>query len=210
MGIHKKSAALLLCLILLCPACAKKTEPEPPKVVSHYYPKCYEPLAYLEHRSTRAGSGIALGAAQGGIITGISAVIIGAITGTLKSINVLAGAAAGVAAGAGVAAVREASGDNKEDTSRMATYLAQIDGDIANIHDVTGAAATYSLQCYRKAFTSLKEEIEKGQLGRAEAEKHFTEIVAGTEEAAKVLDQPTDTLAMQKEFDSALERSQAR
>ena len=77
MRAHKKTAMLLACLVLLCPACAKKADSTPPQVVSHYYPKCYEPLAYLEQRGKRAGTGIALGAAQGGVITGISAVIIG-------------------------------------------------------------------------------------------------------------------------------------
>lgn len=191
-----KSIVYALCCVMLACGCAKKSQPDPVKV--EYYPACHEPLAYLEQRS-HVGSSVASGAMQGGVISGIAAGIIGAIAGGIRPAGILTSIGVGAAIGGVAGGVGGGSAQQKEDNAHLAAYLEQIDGDITGL-DIVSAAATVSMQCYDREFRLLLDEVKAHSLTQSAAEARFEEIVAGREEAAKLLSKPADTETLQEEF----------
>lgn len=198
----RTSIICLLALCLLAGGCAKKTDTEPVK--AEYYPACHEPLAYLHQRSGGTGKAVAKGAIQGGVISGIAGAIIGAIAGGIRPAGILTSVGVGSALGGTVSGLSTKSVQTKEDSRHMAAYLEQIDGDIDGL-DIVGAAATVSMQCYGKEFKLLLQGMQNRQITREASQKRFAEILAGREEAARLLNKPSDAASYEKEFNSALQ-----
>lgn len=190
---------LMLCLF--AGGCAKKTDTGP--VRAEYYPACHEPLAYLHQRSGGTGQAVAKGAIQSGVISGIAGAIIGAIAGGIRPAGILTGVGVGAALGGTVSGLSAKSAQTKEDNRHMAAYLEQIDGDIDGL-DIVSAAATVSMQCYGKEFNLLLQGMQNRQITREASEKRFAEIMAGREEAARLLNKPADAASYEKQFNQAL------
>lgn len=182
--------------VLVLGGCAKKSEGPP--VSSDYYPKCYEPLDYLRHRGG-LGRSIAGGAVQGGFISGLSAIIIGALFGRIDPGRVGVSLGAGAVLGGTAGGLSHAS-NNKEDTRQMAAYLEEIDGDISDINNVEKAAATLASQCYGKEFKKLAASVKEGTITKSAAEERFSEIISGMTEADKYLPKNTSLEEMTREF----------
>lgn len=199
------TAAILICALLLC-ACAK-TATNTTTVKADWYPRCHEPLAYLQARSGSGGMGQAAtaGAIQGGVISGIAGAIIGAIAGApFRAGTVLGSVGAGAAIGGIAGAASHAGGNTREDNRRMAEYLEQIDGNIEGM-DIVKAAATVSSQCYNREFSSLLENLKS--MPRAEAQKRFEEILAGHTEAMQLLNEPANNFLLESQYQQAAQKA---
>lgn len=182
--------------------CAQQKQ-APGPVRADYYPACHEPLAYLEERNQGAtATAVAGGAIQGGVITGIAAAIVGAIAGGIRPAGILTSIGVGAAVGGATGAISQHGNNAREDNKRLAAYLEQIDGDIEGL-DIVGAAATVSMQCYGREFRTLIADLKSKKITRDAAQKRFAEILAGREEAAKLLNKPSDAAAYEKEFNAA-------
>lgn len=146
-----------------------------------YCPECYQPIQDLRNaekqfNTTVAGSVVAgalLGAVVGGIATG-------------KPQGALAGAAAGALVG-GVAGYALAKQQKiKDDNQRLASYMADLDGDISGLDRVAAAART-ARKCYDKQFEQNLAAFKEGRMSRAELDDRYTEIKNGTLEANQIL-----------------------
>lgn len=187
-------------LLIIAAGCAQKSTD---KVVANYYPQCHEPLAYLNSRhGGGTGSAVARGAIQGGVISGIAAAIYGAIAGGLRPAGILGSVAAGAAVGGLVSGVNNSQNYSKEDEKHLAMYLDQVDGDITGM-DLLTAAATVSMQCYNKEFRQLLANMKNRDISPIAAQNRFKEIVAGRDEAAKLLKINPDNETLRNEFSQA-------
>lgn len=162
----------------LC-GCASKYGKQQTTVV--YYPQCYDPIQKLrdDESSTtnQTVGGAALGALFGGVI---GALTTGKVQGAL--VGAAAGGVAGGVAGNMVAKKRQIADQN----ARMASYLSDLDGDIAGL-DIVSASARTSLQCYDKQFTALIKAYKEKRITRDQLRNMYDEIRSGTREAASLL-----------------------
>lgn len=195
----KKYLPIALCVALLyCSGCAKKPVQED-IVTANYYPACHEPLAYLKQRHEGTGSNVAKGAIQGGVISGIASAIVGAIAGNMRPAAILTSVGVGAVIGGGASAMTQAPGQ-REDNKKMAEYLEQIDGDISGM-DIVQAAATVSMQCYGREYKKLLDDLQ--EMPDDAAKQRLAEILAGREEAAKLLHQQADNATYEQDFQKA-------
>lgn len=163
----------------LCGGCASKYGEQ--KTQASYYPACYQPIQDLrgsENTVTRNTAGGALLGAFGGAMIGLLT--------TGKWQGAVVGAATGGVAGTMLGNMYGRKQQEKDDNTRLNSYLQDLDGDISNL-DVAGAAARTSLQCYDRQFQALLTDIRARQITREAAEKRFAEICSGREEAIAIL-----------------------
>ncbi|MDR1776944.1 MAG: hypothetical protein LBR31_03845 [Desulfovibrio sp.] len=159
--------------------CASKYGAQTTKV--ERYPQCYAPIKKLREEENsvpkHAAGGAAVGALLGAIIGGLT-------TGKLEG-AVAGGVTGGLSGGAlGYASAKQ--NQTKEQNARMASYLRDLDGDIADI-DAVNASARHSLQCYDREFKLLLADYKSGRITKFELEKSYQEIKSGMNEAEHLL-----------------------
>ena len=186
-----KGLSLMMCMVMLlgaslagCSKNATRTHFE-----SNYYRSCQEPLNYLANRGGMTRS-VATGATLGGFLSGLTAVLVGAIGGRINPAGVVTSMGVGAVVGGVGGGISH--GANKEDNRMMNAYLEQIDGDISDIDTVEKAGGTVALQCYKKAFSNLLADMKSGDMPVAEGRERFSEILTGVTEADKYINTPDE------------------
>ncbi|MDR3363302.1 MAG: hypothetical protein LBO64_10775 [Desulfovibrio sp.] len=177
----KKPVLLLCCLALIggSTGCASKYGAQTTKV--ERYPQCYAPIKQLRDDETRVAK-TTVGSAVGGALLG--ALIGGLSTGKVEG-AVTGAAVGGIAGGAmGYAAAKQK--EIKDQNARMASYLKDLDGDIADL-DAVKASAGICIQCYDKEFKALLASYKNGQITKIELDASYQEIKSGIEEARRIL-----------------------
>lgn len=196
----RKSLCLLVSAVLavsLSSGCASKYGTRKTEV--NYYPACYDPIQKLraeEKNVTDSTVGGSAAGALGGALLGI--LVTGKAEGAL--IGAVAGAAGGAVVGNQLAKNRQIASQNQ----RMAAYLNDLDGSIANLNIVSASART-SLQCYDRQFKLLVTAIRRKRVTHDEARRMFAEIRSGTEEASALLGElESEALDMERQYREAL------
>lgn len=202
----RRSLCLLVSAALavsLSSGCASKYGTQKTEV--HYYPACYDPIQKLRKEeksvtdSTVGGSAVG---ALGGALLGV--LVTGKAEGAL--IGAVAGAAGGAVVGNQLAKNRQIASQNQ----RMAAYLNDLDGSIANLN-IVSASARSSLQCYDRQFKLLVTAIRKKRVTHAEAQRMFAEIRSGTEEASALLGElESEARDMERQYREALASEEQR
>jgi len=172
---------LLIMLASLGTGCASSKSYGEQITTVNYYPECYAPLqalrdANLEFNKTvvvSTGVGIAAGALIGLLVS-------------RKAEGALIGAAAGGLAGAGVGYAKAKQDRIADDNKRMASYLADLEGDISGIDRVTAAART-ARDCYNRQFNQAIAGYKDGRMPREELTGRYEEIKNGITEADTIL-----------------------
>lgn len=147
----------------------------------HYYAQCYDPIKKLRESENSGTQGATTGAfvgALGGALLGF------ALTG--KAGGAAAGAVSGGLIGGAVGYQLAQSRQIADDNRRMAAYLQDLDGNISHL-DIASASARTALQCYDRQFKMLILAIRHRRVSYGEAQQMFSEIQAGTKEAAAIL-----------------------
>ena len=167
-----------------------------------FYPGCYQPIAQLRQSEHSVLKGTAGGAALG--------VLAGALLGALSSDRgdrgksaVIGGVVGGVSGGmmGNVYAQKQQIADENR---RMASYLEDLEGDISGL-DIVSASARTSLQCYDHQFQNLVGNIRARRVSRGQAERMFSEIRSGREEAIAILGQAeTQGRELDRQYQAAL------
>ncbi len=197
-GGRTRLCALALLAAFLLTGCASKYGEQTTKV--NHYPDCYQPIADLrssEHLMNKSvGTGIALGALLGGVIGYLAT---GKASGAVAGAGV--GAVAGGAAGYGVGKSRQAELDR-----RMDGYMARMDADIATVDKATGAARA-ARGCYERQFRVASAEYRAGNLSKAQFRSRTDEILAGMEEASRIIGEISmDADKVSQEYQAAIDR----
>jgi hypothetical protein len=145
------------------------------------YPQCYAPIQELRDADSDFNKTMA-------IATGIG-VLGGAMIGLMTTGKVqgaLIGAAAGGVAGAGVGYVKAKQERIADDNQRMASYLADLEGDISGLDRATAAART-ARDCYNRQFKQAVADYKAGLMPRRELAGRYEEIKNGCTEADAIL-----------------------
>ena len=179
--LQKSTILLLLCVLPLGGlwGCASKYGEQ--TTVVNYYPQCYAPIKQLRDEENRVAKSTAGGAVGGALI--------GALIGGLATGKVQGAVVGGVAGGVTGGAIGYAAGKQKQirdQNARMASYLQDLDGDIAGL-DAVSASARYSIQCYDKEFNQVISAYRAGRISRLELDKSYTEIRNGIAEAERLV-----------------------
>ncbi|MDR0816349.1 MAG: hypothetical protein LBN28_03010 [Desulfovibrio sp.] len=191
MEMAKKS---FLCLLMMTfpltglVGCASKYGTQTTKV--ERYPQCYAPIQQLRDDENRVAKDTAAGAAGGALL---GALIGGLATGKVE--GAVAGGMAGGLAGGSLAYATSKQNQIKDQNARMASYMKDLDGDIAGL-DAATASARASTQCYDKEFKMLVARYKSGNITRIELDKGYQEIKNGLSEADRILG-----VTLQKAYD---------
>jgi len=178
-GWRRQAVILLVLMTFLFGGCASKYGKQITNV--KYYPQCYQPIQDLRNAEKQFNTTVA-----GSVVAGA---LLGAVVGAIAT-----GKAEGAAIGAGVGAL--AGGMTgyalakqrqiKDDNTRMASYLQDLDGDISGL-DRVSAAAKASRNCYDDQFRKAVEMFKAKQITRAEFTERYQEIQSGSQEAGRIL-----------------------
>jgi len=180
---------------LLLTGCAGKLDLLPGKTTPvEFYPECYAPIQALrdaekqlrDARRKIAGA-VTGGAITGGLLAGGIAALRGGSGGTI------AAAAAGgaiVGGGAGYALAR-----NARDTVRTSSFTL----------DQAISAARAAQQCYSQRFDSAVADYKAQRISKELFERRSAEIIAGMEEAGRLLQNNTaEGRRIQEQYEKAL------
>lgn len=196
----KFSPHFCVCLaaLFLLSGCAAQYAPQTTTV--NYYPDCYQPITKLRQSSKDYNKSVVSGAVAGGLI--------GAVVGLLAT-GKMEGAAVGAGVGAGVGAVTGYGNAEQERNKELASFLAELDGDISGLDNVN-AAGRLTLQCYDKSFKSALKDFKAKRMNRAELDARYAEIKAGSAEALTLMNKQAD-VAREKEnsYQAALAEEKA-
>lgn len=171
-----------------------------------FYPGCYQPIAQLRESEHSVLKGTAGGAALG--------VLAGALLGALaadrgdRGKSALIGGVVGGVSGGMMGNIHAQKQRIADENMRMASYLEDLEGDISGL-DFVSASARTSLQCYDHQFQSLVEAIRARQVSRDHAERMFSEIRTGREEAIAILGQAeTQGRELDRQYQAALDEEE--
>ncbi len=181
---------LLVCTVLLS-GCASKYGTQTTQV--HHYPMCYQPVAELREEENITANATASGAVGGAIF---GAILGGLITG--KASGALVGAAAGGAAGAVGGNIYGKSQQAKRDAAFYQKYSSQLTAETASMDRAT-AAAKIAAKCYEREFQTAIKQTKSGIITKPQLSARYTEIRAGLEETARIL-QRTYTNTAEKDL----------
>ncbi len=159
-----------------------------------HYPACYQPVAELRNDENLTGNATATGAVGGAIV---GAILGGLLTG--KASGALVGAAAGGAAGAVGGNIYGKNQQAKRDAQFYAKYASQLNSETASMNRAT-AAAKIASQCYEREFTAAISQAKAGTITKQQLSARYTEIRAGLEETARIL-QTTYTNSAEKDLE---------
>jgi len=187
----------VIILSLILGGCASKYGTQTTK--AYYYQECYQPIQQLRDAEKKLNRTV-VGSAVAGALLGA---VIGAVT-TGKIAGALAGAAGGALAGGALGYAAAKQNSIADDNKRMASYMADLDGDISGLNSVT-AAASVARQCYDKQFTAAVEEFKQGRMSKEELDARFAEIKSGSQEASAILGTViTGVSEKEKQYQSAI------
>lgn len=175
-----------LATVIFLSGCAAQYAPQ--TTVVNYYPDCYQPLNTLRQSAKNYNKSVVGGAVAGGLIGAVFGLL---ITGKAE------GAAAGAAAGATAGAVAGYSNAESEQNKQLASFLAELDGDISGLDNVN-AAGRVALQCYDKSFKRAITDFKAKRMNRSELDARYAEIKAGSAEALTLMNKQADA-AREKE-----------
>ncbi len=170
--------------------CASKYGAQTTQV--NHYPACYQPVAELRNDEGLVATSTATGAVGGAIV---GAILGGLLTG--KASGALVGAAAGGAAGAVGGNIYGKNQEAKRDADFYAKYSGQLNAETASMNRAT-AAAKIASQCYDREFKAAITQAKAGTITKQQLSARYTEIRAGLEETARIL-QTTYTSTAQKD-----------
>ena len=172
---------LLICIFPLAgmTGCASKYGQQTTHV--DRYPQCYAPIQKLREEENSVAKTAAGGAVAGALI---GALIGGLATGKIE--GAVAGGVVGGVTGGAIGYSQSKQRQMRDQNVRMASYLRDLDGDIAGI-DTVNASARYSLQCYDKEFKLLIAEYKSGRISKIELDNAYQEIKSGMGEAEHLL-----------------------
>jgi hypothetical protein len=166
---------------LLVSGCADRRYGEQITTVN-YYPSCYAPISELRQADTDYNQTIGVSA----VVGAVSGALIGLVS-TGRPQGAVVGALAGAAVGTGVGYAKAKQDRIADDNRRMASYLADINGDISGLDRAT-AAARIARECYDREFASAIAAYKSGRISRDELSRRYEEIRNGCEEVALILD----------------------
>ncbi|TCO83698.1 outer membrane protein with glycine zipper [Plasticicumulans lactativorans] len=147
-------------------------------VVANYYPRCYEPVAYLRQSEERLQQSVVAGAATGALAGGL----LGALTGGDNAgRNALIGAAVGAVAGGVSGYYMEKQKQVAEDSARFAAYGDDINQATGEF-DRTIASAKQAQSCYQKEYQTLLQAKRGKRMSDSEGRARLAEIVTGLNE----------------------------
>lgn len=196
---YSRSAVCGLLAALLLSGCATSQYGEQITKVN-YYPQCYAPINDLRTADKDFNKTVVASSAVG--------VISGALIGLLvtgKAEGAAVGALAGGVAGAGIGYAKAKQDRIADDNRRMASYLVDINGDIAGIDRAT-AAARVARDCYDKEFQRAIAEYKAGRVSREGLSSRYTEIKDGCTEAAAILGSTiAATTDKERDYQSAIQ-----
>ena len=174
-------AILMLCLASVgLSGCASTYGKQTTKV--ELYPDCYEPIKTLRKEENRPVNSAVTGAAAAGFFTLATCAIINRDV----SASCVGQAAVSAAAGATAGYFLGVQQKSRDENSRMAYYLQDIEGDISGLNIAT-ASARMSIQCYQKKFDASLAQYKKKSISREQLEASYKEIKSGLDESQRIL-----------------------
>lgn len=182
-----KYAIVAALLVLLAGGCAQNSSTLTTDA-GLYYPMCYSPLQQARRLDSRARD-VAEGMGRGllaGTLAGLAGGAVSALF-TGDPLNIVSGAAIGAAGGTIAGGVTGAMQNNQAEKDALVAEWSQEAGTPLEGLGFNGAAATFSIQCYNKRLTQLKEEIKDGIVTSQDAEPRLVEIELGRQEAYALL-----------------------
>lgn len=175
-----KHLAIVFALALLASGCARMGN----STQQTYFPGCYRPLQQANQLDDTARN-IGVGAGKGLLVGTLAGLAGGAVSAlfTGNALNIVSGAAIGAAGGA-VAGGVTGGMENRDaqKNSLMAEWIAESGGETQGM-GFNQAAATMSLQCYKKQATKIENDLKLGLITEQAAMPMLTEIRAGQQEA---------------------------
>lgn len=186
----KKTLSCMLVLLMLG-GCAVNSGPEGPGSTP-YYPMCYSPLEDARRLDSRARD-IAEGVGHGLLLGTLAGLAGGAISSlfTGNAMNIVSGAAIGAAGGAVAGGVSGGMQNNQAEKDALVAQWSEEAGEPLEALGFTGAAATWSIQCYNRRLQELDKEVNAGIITRAAAQPRLVEITLGRQEAYALLNGTT-------------------
>lgn len=160
----------------------------------NYYPACYAPLDDLRQADKSFNRTIAASTSFGAIM----GAVVGLLASDGKPQGALVGAAAGGALGAGAGYAKAKRDRIADDNQRMASYLRDIQGDIAGL-DRASAAARVARDCYNREFAAALAAYKAGKITRGELQSRYEEIRDGCTEASAILGTMLDSAAQREQ-----------
>ncbi len=153
-----------------------------------YYPMCYSPLQQARRLDSRARD-IASGAGRGLLVGTLAGLAGGAISAlfTGNAMNIVSGAAIGAAGGTVAGGVTGGMQSNQAEKDALMAEWSQEAGQPLEGLGFTGAAATWSIECYNRRLAEVKKEIADGIVPASVAEPRLVEIERGRQEAYALL-----------------------